>query len=328
MNDTILINRLPTRTWNRLGVNETAIPWGQADDLGEEKITAAGQTERLEITGSGERGEKTVDIHAPAGQTVTVFETLRAEKGLLVRTALHVEKDAKVRLVQIQNAAQDSLLRLETSGECAENGQVELIQVLLGRGDVYSDGQFELNGNGAGFTAGIGYLGQKQQTVDMNLVVNHWGQKTTSEINAAGALKDDAQKIFRGTIDFKKGSAGSVGSEQETVLMLGDGVVNKTVPLILCAEENVVGNHGATIGDRVIVGMGATVLDGAVIGNDCIIGAGALVTGKMNAPDGSMILGSPAKVVRELTDKEKESILANAALYLEKSKESHAAKQA
>ena len=249
MNDTILINRLPTRTWNRLGVNETAIAWGQADDLGEEKITAAGQTERLEITGSGERGEKMVDIHVPAGQTVTVFETLRAEKGLLVRTALHVEKDAKVRLVQIQNAAQDSLLRLETSGECAENGQVELIQVLLGRGDVYSDGQFELNGNGAGFTAGIGYLGQKHQTVDMNLVVNHWGQKTTSEINAAGALKDDAQKIFRGTIDFKKGSAGSVGSEQETVLMLGDGVVNKTVPLILCAEENVVGNHGATIGE-------------------------------------------------------------------------------
>ena len=153
MNDTILINRLPTRTWNRLGVNETAIAWGQADDLGEEKITAAGQTERLEITGSGERGEKMVDIHVPAGQTVTVFETLRAEKGLLVRTALHVEKDAKVRLVQIQNAAQGSLLRLETSGECAENGQVELIQVLLGRGDVYSDGQFELNGNGAGIRA-------------------------------------------------------------------------------------------------------------------------------------------------------------------------------
>ena len=249
MNDTILINRLPTRTWNRLGVNETVLAWGEADHLESEPITAAGQTERLEITGSGERGEKMVDIHVPAGQTVTVFETLRAEKGLLVRTALHVEKDAKVRLVQIQNAAQDSLLRLETSGECAENGQVALIQVLLGRGDVYSDGQFELNGNGAGFTAGIGYLGQKQQTVDMNLVVNHWGQKTTSEINAAGALKDDAQKIFRGTIDFKKGSAGSAGSEQETVLMLGDGVVNKTVPLILCAEENVVGNHGATIGE-------------------------------------------------------------------------------
>lgn len=249
MSETILINRLPTRTWNRLGVNETALTWEDSADLGSEQVTAAGQTVRLDISGDGTYSEKRVDIHAPEGQTVTVFETLRSEDKLLVRTELHVEKDARVRLVQIQNAAHDSLLRLETDGRCAENGQVELIQILLGRGDVYSDGHFALNGTGAGFQAGIGYLGQKQQTVDLNLVVDHWGQKTTSEINAAGALKDDARKTFRGTIDFKKGSTGSVGNEQETVLMLGDGAVNKTVPLILCAEENVVGNHGATIGE-------------------------------------------------------------------------------
>lgn len=87
--------------------------------------------------------------------------------------------------------------------------------------------------------------------------------------------------------------------------------------------------HGATIGDRVIVGMGATVLDGAVIGNDCLIGAGALVTGKMNAPDGSLIVGAPAKVVRELTEKERASLVANAELYYQKSLEyrAHAARQ-
>ena len=102
MNDTILINRLPTRTWNRLGVNETALTWGQADDLGEEKITAAGQTEQLEITGSGERGEKTVDIHAPAGQTVTVFETLRAEKGC--EETNHFVKPSAVELARIAEA--------------------------------------------------------------------------------------------------------------------------------------------------------------------------------------------------------------------------------
>ena len=249
MSETILINRLPTRTWNRLGVNETALTWEDSADLGSEQVTAAGQTVRLDISGDGTYSEKRVDIHAPEGQTVTVFETLRSEDKLLVRTELHVEKDARVRLVQIQNAAHDSLLRLENNGRCDENGQVELIQILLGRGDVYSDGHFALNGTGAGFQAGIGYLGQKQQTVDLNLVVDHWGQKTTSEINASGALKDDARKTFRGTIDFKKGSTGSVGNEQETVLMLGDGAVNKTVPLILCAEENVVGNHGATIGE-------------------------------------------------------------------------------
>ena len=62
--------------------------------------------------------------------------------------------------------------------------------------------------------------------------------------------------------------------------------------------------HGCTVGDNVLIGMGATVLNGARIGDDCIVGAGALVTGKMDAPAGSMILGSPAKVVRPLTEAE------------------------
>ncbi len=62
--------------------------------------------------------------------------------------------------------------------------------------------------------------------------------------------------------------------------------------------------HGCTIGDNVLIGMGAVVLNGAKIGDDCIVGAGALVTGKMDAPAGSMVLGSPAKVVRPLTEAE------------------------
>ena len=61
------------------------------------------------------------------------------------------------------------------------------------------------------------------------------------------------------------------------------------------------------MGDNTLIGMGATVLNGARIGSNCIVGAGALVTGKMDAPDGSMILGSPAKVVRPLTEAEIES---------------------
>ena len=65
--------------------------------------------------------------------------------------------------------------------------------------------------------------------------------------------------------------------------------------------------HGCTVGDNTLIGMGAIVLNGAKIGSDCIVGAGALVTGKMDAPDGAMILGSPAKVVRPLTEAEIES---------------------
>lgn len=75
--------------------------------------------------------------------------------------------------------------------------------------------------------------------------------------------------------------------------------------------------HGCTVGDNVLIGMGAILLNGARIGDDCIVGAGALVTGKLDAPAGSMILGSPAKVVRPLTEAEIEGNRASARGYLE-----------
>lgn len=67
-------------------------------------------------------------------------------------------------------------------------------------------------------------------------------------MDVAGVLREEAYKLFRGTIDFIAGCSTSVGNEQEDVLLLDDTVINKTIPLILCAEEDVVGNHGATIG--------------------------------------------------------------------------------
>lgn len=60
--------------------------------------------------------------------------------------------------------------------------------------------------------------------------------------------------------------------------------------------------HGCTIGDNSLVGMGATILNGAVIGQNCLVGAGALVTENKVFPDNSLIVGSPAKVVRTLDD--------------------------
>ena len=74
--------------------------------------------------------------------------------------------------------------------------------------------------------------------------------------------------------------------------------------------------HGCTLGDNTLIGMGAIVLNGARIGSNCIVGAGALVTGKLDAPDGSMILGSPAKVVRPLTEEEIAGNRASAQTYL------------
>ena len=59
--------------------------------------------------------------------------------------------------------------------------------------------------------------------------------------------------------------------------------------------------HGCTVGDHCLIGMGAIVLNGARLADHCMVGAGSVVTGKMDAPAGSLLLGSPAKIVRELT---------------------------
>ncbi|MBR0411326.1 MAG: gamma carbonic anhydrase family protein [Eubacterium sp.] len=74
--------------------------------------------------------------------------------------------------------------------------------------------------------------------------------------------------------------------------------------------------HGCSIGHNTLIGMGAVVMDGACVGEDCIIGAGSLVTGGTVIPDGMLAFGSPAKVIRPLTDEEKKDNQTNAIAYM------------
>jgi len=75
--------------------------------------------------------------------------------------------------------------------------------------------------------------------------------------------------------------------------------------------------HGCIVGDDCVIGMGAIVLNNAVIGNHCLVGAGAVVTSKMNAPEGSLILGNPAKVAGQLSQAQIDYIHADCRHYLE-----------
>lgn len=75
--------------------------------------------------------------------------------------------------------------------------------------------------------------------------------------------------------------------------------------------------HGCTVGNRCLIGMGAILLDGVTVGDDCIIGAGSLVTQGTQIPAGSMVFGSPAKVVRPLKDAERAMLVPSARHYFE-----------
>ncbi|KMP12681.1 acetyltransferase [Candidatus Nitromaritima sp. SCGC AAA799-A02] len=96
-------------------------------------------------------------------------------------------------------------------------------------------------------------------------------------------------------------------------------VARNKYPLIVGDEVTVGHNvtlHACRIGSRCLIGMGTVVMDGSEIGEDCIVGAGALVTPRTLIPPRSMVLGSPAKVKRELTDKEIRSIQESANHYV------------
>ena len=75
--------------------------------------------------------------------------------------------------------------------------------------------------------------------------------------------------------------------------------------------------HGCTIGDESLIGIGAVVLNGAKIGRNCLVGAGSLVTEGKEFPDGSMIMGTPAKVVRQLTPEQIQGLRESAKRYVE-----------
>lgn len=79
--------------------------------------------------------------------------------------------------------------------------------------------------------------------------------------------------------------------------------------------------HGCTIKDNTLIGMGAILLNGARVGTNCIVGAGALVTQNMLIPDNSLVIGSPAKVMRQVTAEEIQGNLKNAEEYVKESRE-------
>ena len=78
--------------------------------------------------------------------------------------------------------------------------------------------------------------------------------------------------------------------------------------------------HGSTLKDDCLIGMGARILNGAVIESDCLVGAGALITEGKTFPAGSLIVGSPARVLRPLTDQEKQALRISAEHYAEKAR--------
>ena len=101
-----------------------------------------------------------------------------------------------------------------------------------------------------------------------------------------------------------RGDSGSITVGEGTNIQDNCVLHEKTTVGAYCTIGHGAIVHGCTVGDNTVIGMGAIVLNGAVLGEGCLVGAGAVVTGKTDAPAGSVLLGSPAKVVKTLTEEQ------------------------
>ena len=191
-------------------------------------------------------------IHAKAGSEITVIMVYTSEQQALgfqgVSTRLLAEEGARINLVKVQTLGNGYIHFDDIGGAGLGNGSIDLITMELGGSRVWSSAYVFLAGKESSFTSNMGYLVRDDHNLDMNYVADQRGKKTDASMIFKGVLMDNASKTFRGTLDFKCGSSGSVGNEQEDALLLSPDVINRTMPIILCQEEDVEGRHGATIG--------------------------------------------------------------------------------
>ena len=163
-------------------------------------------------------------------------------------TRIVVEAGAKLHLIEMLGV-NEGQQHLESVGlEIHQDAAVDVKQYALGGSTIGLGLTANLVGARARLDLNNRYHATHEETLDINHLVRMRGTSTRAQLTESGVLNEAAKKTLRATIDLVRGAKDAQGNEIETVMILGDDVVNKTMPVILCDEDNVAGNHGATIG--------------------------------------------------------------------------------
>ncbi len=193
-----------------------------------------------------------IDLIAEPGSTVQLVITVdspAAGEGLVGSTLrVFAGKGAHVNVIRMQTLDPTWIDLDDTGLFLDEDAVINVHQTVLGGSNAFTGLAGDLRGENASATVVTRYLGNGTRELDFNYILRHHGKNTTCELDASGVLEDECHKCLRGTIDLIRGGKGAVGHENENVLMTDKRARNKTVPVILCNEDDVMGNHGATIG--------------------------------------------------------------------------------
>ena len=192
-----------------------------------------------------------VDVVAEAGSSLNLVVSYEGDaKQGFVGCGLRVFAAAgsQVNIQSIQSLTGNITVFDDSGFVLGSNAHVAVGHRVLGAEDAFTGLAADLRGEGSRIDVQTRYIASGSQSRDFNYSVKQRGRSTESNLDANGVLAGASKKVLRGTIDFVYGCKGSTGNERETVLLADDRVQNKTVPVILCDEDDVMGNHGATIG--------------------------------------------------------------------------------
>ncbi|WP_311397001.1 SufB/SufD family protein [Lancefieldella parvula] len=218
----------------------------------EEPIVVAVSAAQNQCANTGiivrEGAEAIVVIAAFAGEKSTDAASNNALPTSAALTRIVVEAGAKLHLIEMLGVNEDQQ-HLESVGlEIHQDAAVDVKQYALGGSTIGLGLTANLVGTRARLDLNNRYHATHEETLDINHLVRMRGTSTRAQLTESGVLNEAAKKTLRATIDLIRGAKDAQGNEIETVMILGDDVVNKTMPIILCDEDDVAGNHGATIG--------------------------------------------------------------------------------
>ena len=164
----------------------------------------------------------------------------------IIRTIANENAKLNVTIVNLLNEESDNFEAIENKLE--KNSKVNYTIIDIGGKTSVSNYYSNVIGENADNDLKSIYLGIGKQRKDINYIAELRGTKTNIDIDVQGALKDEAKKNFKGTIDFKKGSKKAKGNENEYCMLLSDKAKSIALPMLLCTEEDVEGNHSTASG--------------------------------------------------------------------------------
>lgn len=193
-----------------------------------------------------------IEVVANEGANATIILKYESDKNVeafhngIIRMLAKKDSKINVIIVNFMNQTSNNFIAIENTLE--ENSKINYCIIDFGGKNSITNYYSNLKGDFAENTIDAIYLGKDEQLFDLNYIAELRGKKTNVNIEVEGALKDKAKKHFKGTIDFKKGAKKAKGNENENCMLLSDTAKSLALPMLLCSEEDVEGNHSSSAG--------------------------------------------------------------------------------